>query len=270
MKVLHIVVDYKSKTEVLNFIDTIDRAVTSNSIDYLDYSLVVLCNSGIEDYIDFDSSKLSVDPKFIDTSDNIGYLPTVSRYLFKSVDNIDDFDYIIFSNVDMLLDSSFFVELNSLSSNADIIAPCIVTSEGGYQNPFMSNRPSKPSLKFLRFVLSYDLIFYLYSKVSYFKSNLFKYSSPVNKDSSIYAPHGSMVILSPTYFKGCDLDHGLFLYGEELYIAESCYKNNKSVLYVPKLKVIHCEHRSTSLLSISRRRKLLLDALSSYINQREY
>lgn len=268
MKVLHLIVDYKSKFEVANFINSIDRSFTCNVKGNVDYSLVVLCNSGINDYIEFDSSKLCVKPKFIDTSDNIGYLPTVSRYLLRSGINVDDFDYIIFSNVDMLLDVSFFEELRSISDEADIIAPSIVTSEGVYQNPFMPSRPSKSSLQFLKFVLSYDLTFYLYSKISYFKSVFFKSKPSGNVKKMIYAPHGSMVILRSSYFENCDLEHGLFLYGEEIYIAESCYKNNKAVLYAPQLKVVHCEHRSTSLLSISKKRKLLLNALSNYMIQR--
>ena len=61
----------------------------------------------------------------------------------------------------------------------------------------------------------------------------------------IYAPHGAFFIFSRRYFEaGGYLDGDLFLYGEEISVAEICRSLSLPIFYEPKLSVVHHEHRS--------------------------
>jgi GT2 family glycosyltransferase len=62
----------------------------------------------------------------------------------------------------------------------------------------------------------------------------------------IYAPHGAFMIFSRRYFEaGGYLDGNLFLYGEEISVAEICRSLGLAVIYEPSLCVVHNEHAST-------------------------
>src|SRR3989442_14004267 len=62
----------------------------------------------------------------------------------------------------------------------------------------------------------------------------------------IYAPHGAFFIFSRRYFEaGGYLDGNLFLYGEEISVAEICRSLGLPVIYEPSLCVLHQEHQST-------------------------
>ena len=61
----------------------------------------------------------------------------------------------------------------------------------------------------------------------------------------IYAPFGAYLIFHKTYFiKGGTLQHGAFLFGEEIFVAETSRRLNLKVIFDPRLKVIHREHSS--------------------------
>src|SRR5882762_7093902 len=66
------------------------------------------------------------------------------------------------------------------------------------------------------------------------------------KSETIYAAHGSFFIFSRRYFEaGGFLDGNLFLYGEEISVAEICRSLRLPVVYEPSLCVLHNEHQST-------------------------
>ena len=54
------------------------------------------------------------------------------------------------------------------------------------------------------------------------------------------------MIFYRTYFeKGGTLDHGAFLFGEEVFVAESARKFGMEIVYDKRLRVIHSEHVTT-------------------------
>jgi GT2 family glycosyltransferase len=62
----------------------------------------------------------------------------------------------------------------------------------------------------------------------------------------IYAAHGAFMIFSRHYFEsGGFLDSNLFLYGEEISVGEICAALGLSVVFNPRLVVLHNEHLST-------------------------
>ena len=67
----------------------------------------------------------------------------------------------------------------------------------------------------------------------------------------IYAAHGSFFIFSNNFFQYVSLNFPMFLFGEELYIAEIARKNNLRTIYNNNLKVFDEENISTSKLRSS-------------------
>src|SRR3989442_12924430 len=85
----------------------------------------------------------------------------------------------------------------------------------------------------------------------------------------IYAPHGAFFIFSRRYFEaGGYLDGNLFLYGEEISVAEICRSLGLPVIYEPSLFVVHNERRSTghvfSRFSFECQKNALRDVSSRY------
>jgi GT2 family glycosyltransferase len=65
----------------------------------------------------------------------------------------------------------------------------------------------------------------------------------------IYAGHGSFILLTRAYFEKCGMiDYPVFLFGEELYLAEECRKHSLRVIYRPEICIYDSEHVSTSKL----------------------
>src|SRR5262249_2176510 len=62
----------------------------------------------------------------------------------------------------------------------------------------------------------------------------------------IYAPHGSFIAFRRTYFeRGGSLNHPVFLFGEEIFVAETARRLGLTISYDRRLEVIHREHKST-------------------------
>ena len=65
----------------------------------------------------------------------------------------------------------------------------------------------------------------------------------------IYAAHGSLFVFHRSYFDmGGDLSHGTFLFGEEIFVAETILRLGLTILYDPRFCVVHKEHLTTGQL----------------------
>ena len=86
--------------------------------------------------------------------------------------------------------------------------------------------------------------------------NVLRTSSPKNAEVNIqsegvqiYAPHGSFVIFTHKFIKKNNkFNYPMFLFGEEIYVAEKSREYNLDVIYLPDLVVFDDEHVSTSLM----------------------
>lgn len=167
-------------------------------------------------------------------------------------------DWVIVCNHDVIIDDQqFLMKLLSRDPCAvGIIAPRIqVLADGTDQNPFMRRRPGRLRWASLRLVYSnyffanfWDWLSRQKRKLLRLLKNLRMWSSAqcnLNREE-IYAPHGSFFIFSRQFFdKGGYLDTNLFLYGEEISVAEICRTLGLRVLFDPSLSVLHHEHLST-------------------------
>jgi len=69
----------------------------------------------------------------------------------------------------------------------------------------------------------------------------------------IYAPHGSFILFTRDYFaRGGHLDYPVFLFGEEVFLAETIRLLDMRVIYTPDLVVYDDDHVSTG--RVARRR----------------
>jgi GT2 family glycosyltransferase len=171
-------------------------------------------------------------------------------------------DWVIVSNVDlMILDSQFLDKLAAMRGRPRLgmVAPSIRSAlTGRDQNPFMRTRPSAARMHLYKWMFrswlvlnAYELATAVFHKLRTAASKRPDACASLREDVSetIYAPHGSFLIFSGEYFRaGGNLDFPCFLFGEEVYLAETLRKLGLDVVYEPSLEVIHQEHKSTRLV----------------------
>jgi GT2 family glycosyltransferase len=255
-RILVLVVHYRSSRAILEMFHSLGWLNGNNDVE-----LVIVDNaSGSEELMkirpvieEFSNGRLLESPK------NQGYFGGArfgfDRYLEQKGDLPD---WVIVCNHDIQIeDKEFFSKLFCQDPRtAGVIAPRIEAMPGRVdQNPFMRGRPSKLHWARLRFVSSnYSVAAFwdwLWRRKTELRSWVAKRrgTSHLNGNArreSIYAAHGSFFIFSRRYFEaGGFLDGNLFLYGEEISVAEICRSLGLPVVYEPSLCVVHKEHQST-------------------------
>ncbi|MEQ1530257.1 MAG: hypothetical protein ABL925_13160, partial [Methylococcales bacterium] len=152
------------------------------------------------------------------------------------------------SNVDLTVDESFFYILKSKTFPVDVgvIAPAIISEQNNNDlNPKIINRPSRLQLYKNLLIFKFTYLFILYSFLSKLKAK-----SATKKHISqcdIYAPHGSFIIFTKSYFaNGANINYPRFLFGEEVFVGEQCIKTGQKVRYDPDILIHDNEHGSTS------------------------
>jgi GT2 family glycosyltransferase len=166
--------------------------------------------------------------------------------------------WIVVANNDIIISDQAFLEKLFAHNlrNVGILAPRILsTRTKSDQNPFLRQRPGRRRVGELRLWLRNYHLARLHEQLSYVKRTLSGWLRPPERNNSnggrsaqecIYAPHGSFLILSRSFFdRGGYIDDTKFLYTEEIILAELCRRNGLTVIYEPELAVIHDEHRAT-------------------------
>jgi len=70
-----------------------------------------------------------------------------------------------------------------------------------------------------------------------------------NEAPAIYAPHGSCMIFNRRYFTaGGSFEYSIFLFGEEIFVAETTRKLGLLIVHCPRLWVLDHEHASTGTI----------------------
>ena len=155
-------------------------------------------------------------------ADNPGYFGAVKK-LMQDV-NVAEYDYAIVSNVDLTLAEDFFINLAAYDCPEDTgwIAPRIWSQlEGRDRNPQRLARPTRRKMQILKAFYQYPLL------------------------DTIYAGHGSLIILTKKYLQKCGkIDYPMFLFCEELFLAENCRQAGLAVRYEPSIQVNDKEHVS--------------------------
>ncbi|MBU2622667.1 MAG: hypothetical protein KKD92_10155 [Proteobacteria bacterium] len=253
MKIVFICVNYFSDKETLRFVDAIFKQPAKDSV-----YVVVVDNTPREESDHF-GNILQGRYKhicWIKSPLNLGYFGA-ARYgleIFLKKNILPE--WIIVSNVDLMFgDSEFLSRLHDFNCGRDIgiVAPSIRSALNNRdQNPFMVYRPSAMRMQFYKLLTKNYMLSSFYAWASNLKN---RFLLPFKKSKAhslghihqrIYAPYGSCILFNKTYFKkGGTLDYPCFLFGEEIYVAETARALDLQVIYKPELKIIHEEHVST-------------------------
>ena len=255
-RVLFIVVHYRSNGAISEMLQSLDWLHASKDID-----IIIVDNaSGSEELMKIRTAVTAFSKaQLLESPKNRGYFGgarfAFDRYLEEG--NALP-DWVIVCNHDILIeDEDFFSKLFGTDpKTASVIAPSIQSRPGNLdQNPFMRRRPSQLRWAQLRFMSSNYGVAAVWDWLWRRKSELKAWMAGQRSDSptdgeakqeSIYAAHGSFFIFSRRYFEaGGFLDGNLFLYGEEISVAEICRSLGLPVIYEPSLRVVHREHQST-------------------------
>ena len=241
MKVLIVCVNYNSYVELNSFLNSINKA--ARGIEGLTVDVSVADNSNGKEIVkssEFNNIQLS---QF--NYDNLGYLGGASAVI-NNLPNVLDYDFVAISNVDLQISEDFFKVLNDIKLNNEIawIAPQIYSHEENRDiNPKVINRYSKKKLKMLYYMYKYPVLFYLYLMTAYKRKKII----PKHNEMDIYAGHGSFMLLTRKFFKDYKkIEYPIFLFGEELFLAELVRNKGMKVRYMPSLRIEDYEHVSTS------------------------
>lgn len=241
--ILIVCVNYNSYVELEKYLESIEKSARESKRVIVE--VVVADNSTI--VRDFDTDRYKYINVKIQKLDNIGYL-VGAQLIINNISNILDYDYVAISNVDIIMKENFFVELSNCKIEKDVawIAPQIYSSdENRDRNPKVLSRYPKKKLQFLYYMYRYPFLFYAYTLTAYKRKKLL----PKYPTMNIYAGHGSFMLLTRSFFESYkEIHYPIFLFGEELFLAEEILKASKKVRYVPSLVIYDNEHVSTSTL----------------------
>ena len=238
-------------------------------------SIVLVDNSDRSDSTEFFAQIRAEHPDVlcVKPPQNLGYFGGASFGFNAFLSTGQEFDWVIVSNVDVEFHSpGFFAYLGRLGSIEDVgvVAPSILSGLSHHdQNPFMLERPSRTRMEFYRLLYrsyyllnTYAFLSALYRQVRHvFREGAWGMGQagtrsqeghleaipPVSSErgTTIYAPHGACVIFSKRFFsRGGTLDFPVFLFGEEICIAETVRELGLRVVYDPSLVLTHHEHQS--------------------------
>jgi GT2 family glycosyltransferase len=266
-------VNYGTDDMALRFVRDLSRISKTE-----DVVIVLVDNTERSDSSELFSGVLSENPDAmcVKPPSNLGYFGGASFGLREYLRTGQDFDWLIVSNVDIeFSDGDFFTHLRDVDDieNVGVVAPSIWSNISRRDlNPRMVVRPSKKRIKFYKLLYRNFLVTRLYvllSKAKYALNYVLRYRllaavnvrlAPLHfrrkstenahtEDSlkRIYAPQGSCIIFSKLYFlRGGDLNYPSFLFGEEIYVAETVRSIGLRTVYAPQLKVHHDDHVSTN------------------------
>lgn len=251
--ILFICVNYGTDVETLRFVDEVLGLPSKGAVN-----IVVVDNSGVSDKNDLSAglAAMGMAVRYMRPAGNLGYFGGAKWGLAEFLKHNAMPGWVIVSNVDLrFADTDLLVNLcsNRYDAKTAVIAPDIRSSFSEIsQNPYMTKRPTRRRMLFYKLLNKNLFALNAYEALSLVKTNilgrlLLDAKGTVERGvRRIYAPHGSFIIFKRCYFeKGGDLEYPGFLFGEEIFVAESARAHGLDVVFDSTLKIIHVEHVST-------------------------
>lgn len=232
---------YNSYEILEKYLSSIDHSA-KNAEGLADVEVFVSDNT-MEDIrpINYDAKYFRL--KIYEHHKNVGYFGGIG--LMMKQEACKDYDYIIVSNVDVLMEADTLKSISLFSETEQVgwIAPIIFSEkEQKDRNPQAYNRYSRQRLNILRFMYKFSVLHYLYHRYVYKHRH-----NQAPRYGEIYAGHGSFIILTKAYIERCGIiNYPVFLYGEEIYLAEHCREHALKVIHTPDIRVYDFDHYSTS------------------------
>lgn len=243
------IVCYNNEKEVSEFVDNISNQTIIQKI-----AIVICCNHSNNIDILYNIKKKYINKFNIYIycpKENLGYL----NGCLYGIENVSiPYKWAVISNTDITFRSIDFFEKilkAKLGNNVWCIGPDIKLKYSDVsQNPFLCSRYSKFRFLFYVFIYNNLFLFVLYNLLSILKKKNYHVRQK-NIHQNVYAVHGSIFILrNECIAKIIKIAKPIFLYGEEILVAEIIRKNNKETIFFPEISVLHNENQSTSKLNI--------------------
>lgn len=185
---------------------------------------------------------------------NLGYFGGAHWLLSRP--GVEPADWTVVSNMDVRLAGPGFVRrLRGMDGGAPVLAPMVLGARDGRpQNPYLVDRPTVGAMRRLRLVFAHPVPAQAYGLAAWAGTRLVawaRHRGPVPAEPRrrpVYAPHGSIIALHRRYFAaGGSLEHPVFLFNEEITLAERCRRLGLTVMFEPALLVIHDKHQATGV-----------------------
>jgi GT2 family glycosyltransferase len=250
-------VNYNSDKETLFFAEDVFTQSSKGGVD-----LVVVDNSVATSSNHLETSLIEASERhakkvfYFKASRNLGYFGAAHFGLSRYLLNNSMPEWVIVSNVDINFSSNdFLFQLTNKQYDESVaaIAPSIISGlDGRDQNPLMTCRPHRSKMLFYECIYGSVVLVNVYQLLSVIKNWLRVRFGSVDKKQSplkiIYAPHGSFIIFNKRYFeKNGDLNFPGFLFGEEIFVAETARSLGLNIVYDPSLQLQHNEHMTTGI-----------------------
>gem|GEM_PF-1813170 len=262
-KVAVSVVCYNNENEVINFARLINKQIYDGDIKLF----ITLNKCKNSEKFEERVKECYFNSEVIIPNKNKGYL----KGCLLGAKN-KEFDYILICNTDISFDENLISKLvKEIRDNVWCVGPDIVLKKNGqHQNPFLVTRPSKNKIKFWRFIYSNLIIYNIYVWMHSNKNRIVKnkVNNFTNEKKEVYAVHGSCFLISKDCFDYIVMEKSdIFMYGEELFIAEIVRENKKKCMFNSNIKVIHNENQVTGFVGNRKKQKWLKNSFR-YINKR--
>lgn len=262
IKILLVCVNYNSYSDLDKYLKSIDLA--AGLCDKTDVIVSVVDNSIKKETVELVNYKnINI---HVNHFDNPGYFPGVANILNKEP-SVANNNYVIISNVDLEISPDFFIRLSEYKAGNDVawVANRIWSEQESRDiNPKIIRRYTLNKLRLLKLLYKYPILDWIYTNSLYKRKQY-------QKDLSIceiYAGHGSFIILTRSFFNRYPkLDYPIFLFGEEIYLAEKIRKAGMKVMYVPEIQVNDKEHTSTGKMKKSFYYKCNLESIDYIIKK---
>lgn len=185
---------------------------------------------------------INVENKGYGTGNNRGIEYAVEHYTF---------DFLVVSNPDTIICDLDFQYLSTLKCG--VVGPKIITSTGKNQNPFYVDKKIFPVAEY-RFLANRNKIgYYSILAINKLKKMAFFAGMRARKihEKKVYAVHGSFIIFSCTALKklGKIFDEKIFLFCEEMVLAEEIKRKGIDAYYTERIKIYHKEDGSMKFLN---------------------
>ena len=256
MRIAIYCVNYHSCDRLVNYLASIDQAV-KNAQGEVAVEVIAVDNSVPAEVISYAPEGFVLHT--LASGENKGYFGAV-RLGMEQFSPMT-YDYVIISNVDVVMDKDFFSQLmgTAVDDKTGWIAPQIYSdAEHRDRNPKIMRRYAKRKLQVLKIKFRFPLINWIYNHTLYKSKKLMSHER-----GEIYAGHGSFIILTKRFFEACGIiNYPVFLFCEEIYLGEVCQQHGLKVIYEPGIRVNDAEHASTGTFRRSKYCRYNFEALS--------
>lgn len=275
-------INYKTDEHAAQFA----RSLTLYSAE--DVSVILVDNSDRGDPRAFNRliHEANPDVRCVQAPGNLGYFGGANFGLKQYRADFPLPEWVVVCNVDIeFKDPGFFVTLRQMEATqgVGVVAPRIWSARFQRDlNPKITQRPTRRRMLFYKVIFGNYYLQAAYEILSVAKYGLKKqirsalarflkrpgHNTTSGGSAPMYASHGSCMIFNRRYFvSGGSIEYPVFLFGEEIFVAETARQLGLSVVHCPQLWVFDKEHASTGGALRSRKVARYMKEATDYLVQ---